>query len=203
MNTSTWIEIVGYVGSFLVLVSFLMASVFKLRIVNTIGSFIFMIYALIIKSYPTAIMNFCLVLINLHFLWKMSKDHKEYELIKVKKDDGFLKYVLGAYDADIRKCFPNIEVDPEKADEAYILCCQNKPAGVFLGKGSKEKIDIMLDYSTPEYRDFSLGKFLMSELKKSGVGKLVYSGPAQHHAEYLEKTGFTKTEEGYVKVLNK
>ena len=70
MNTSTIIEMVGYLGSFLVLVSFLMVSVVKLRIVNTVGSLIFMIYALIIKSYPTAIMNFFLVLINLHFLYR-------------------------------------------------------------------------------------------------------------------------------------
>ena len=64
MTKEMIIEAVGYLGSFLVLVSFLMTSVVKLRIVNTIGSLIFMIYALIIKSYPTAVMNACLVLIN-------------------------------------------------------------------------------------------------------------------------------------------
>ena len=56
-----WIEIVGYAGSALVLVSFLMTSVFKLRVVNTVGSIIFAIYALIIRSYPTAVMNIALV----------------------------------------------------------------------------------------------------------------------------------------------
>ncbi|MCR4607972.1 MAG: YgjV family protein, partial [Oscillospiraceae bacterium] len=66
MNTKIIIEAVGYCGSLLVLVSFLMTSVVKLRVVNTIGSAIFAIYALIIHSYPTAIMNICLVAINLH-----------------------------------------------------------------------------------------------------------------------------------------
>ena len=73
MNTHMLIEAVGYLGSLLVLVSMLMTSVFKLRVINTIGSCIFTVYALIIHSYPTALMNFCLVLINLHFLWKMSR----------------------------------------------------------------------------------------------------------------------------------
>ncbi|MCR4884486.1 MAG: hypothetical protein K6A68_12995 [Clostridiales bacterium] len=41
MNTQTIIELVGYLGSALVVVSMLMTSVVKLRIVNTIGSFIF------------------------------------------------------------------------------------------------------------------------------------------------------------------
>ena len=71
MNTNMIIEAVGYLGSLLVLVSFLMVSVVKLRVVNTVGSFIFMVYALIIRSYPTAIMNFCLVLINLRFLYRL------------------------------------------------------------------------------------------------------------------------------------
>ena len=61
MNTSMIIEAIGYTGSALVLVSFLMVSVVKLRVVNTIGSLIFTVYAFIIHSYPTAIMNVCLV----------------------------------------------------------------------------------------------------------------------------------------------
>ena len=67
MNTKFLIEAFGYLGSFLVLVSMLMTSVVKLRIINTIGSLIFTVYAFIIKSYPTAFMNLCLVLINVHY----------------------------------------------------------------------------------------------------------------------------------------
>ena len=52
MDTSTIIEAVGYLGSTLVLVSFLMSSVLRLRLVNTAGSLIFAIYALIIRSCP-------------------------------------------------------------------------------------------------------------------------------------------------------
>ena len=114
MNSEMIIEIVGYIGSFLVLVSFLMTSVFKLRVVNTIGSLIFMIYALIIKSYPTAVMNFCLVLINLHFLWKMSHSHKEYELVEVEDDDKFLQYTLEHYQDDIKFHFPELKLELDK-----------------------------------------------------------------------------------------
>ena len=65
MTTDMIIEFVGYLGSFIVLISFLMSSVVRLRIVNGIGALIFAIYALIIRSYPTAIMNFCLIGINI------------------------------------------------------------------------------------------------------------------------------------------
>ena len=73
MNVSTIIEMVGYLGSVLVVVSMLMSSVIKWGVVNTVGSGIFAVYALIIHSYPTALMNFCLVTINVYNLIKLSK----------------------------------------------------------------------------------------------------------------------------------
>ena len=44
------IEMLGYLGSALVVASMLMSSVVKLRVINTIGSGIFAVYALIIHS---------------------------------------------------------------------------------------------------------------------------------------------------------
>lgn len=73
MEMSMIIEMVGYLGSILVVVSMLMSSVIKLRVINTIGSGVFAAYALIIHSYPTALMNFCLVAINVYNLVKLSK----------------------------------------------------------------------------------------------------------------------------------
>ena len=90
---NTFIETIGYLGSSLVLVSFLMASVAKLRIVNSVGSVIFTIYAFIIHSYPTAIMNICLVLINIYYLVKLSNTSVEYTCIKITKDDSVIKYI--------------------------------------------------------------------------------------------------------------
>ena len=90
MKPEFLIEMFGYLGAALVLVSFLLTSVVKLRIVNTVGSVMFAIYALIIHSYPTAVMNFCLVAINLYYLWKMSHSEKVYDFTEVKYDDSYL-----------------------------------------------------------------------------------------------------------------
>ena len=192
---------VGYLGSFLVLVSFLMTSVVKLRIVNTVGSVIFMIYALIIKSYPTAVMNFCLVVINLHFLYKMNKMGREYEITRVEKEDGYLEYLLNLYHSDIRTCFPNIVLDVDEADYCYIISCEGKPVGITLGKGDKEELELILDYSIPQFRDFSIGRFMVHRLAADGFTKLIYNGPDENHKKYLDQLGFVRTEQGYEKVL--
>ena len=51
MNTHMIVELVGYFGSALVLLSFLMTSVVKLRIINMAGGVICTIYSLVIDLY--------------------------------------------------------------------------------------------------------------------------------------------------------
>lgn len=88
MNSSMLIEIMGYFGSILVVVSMLMTSVIKLRVVNTIGAGIFAVYALIICSYPTALMNTCLVIINIYNLVKLLKNEKQNTMTSGSADES-------------------------------------------------------------------------------------------------------------------
>ena len=201
MNTQMIIEAVGYIGSLLVLVSFLMTSVVKLRIVNTIGSVIFMIYALIIRSYPTAVMNFCLVLINLRFLLKMRDTNREYDLVEVKANDEYLKYLLGHYEEDIKKCFPGIVLNVKESDAAYIVSHDGKPVGITLVRGNEADLEFLLDYSVPEYRDLSIGTYLLGQLKEKGIRKVIYRGPTENHLSYLNGMGFKEEEDHYARTL--
>ena len=57
MDTRMILEMVGYISSVLVLISFLMTSVVKLRVINSIGTSIFTVYAFLTQSYPTAFLN--------------------------------------------------------------------------------------------------------------------------------------------------
>lgn len=204
MNVSMLIELVGYLGSILVVVSMLMSSVVKLRIINTTGSGIFAVYALIIHSYPTALMNFCLVGINVYNLIKLSKKDQNYDLIDAKSDDGLLNYILDHYQGDIKKFFPGFSRGMKDADRAYVVCCNGNPAGVMLGKERKEgALDVTLDYSVPAYRDCSVGKYLYSKLPAKGIHTLVYSEKeSQMHAAYLVKMGFVKEDGVYVKKID-
>ena len=195
------IEMIGYIGSFLVLISFLMTSVFKLRIVNSIGSLIFMIYALIIKSYPTAIMNFCLILINIYFLWKMSHTDKTYTLLKTGIDDKYLEYFIDVHKDDILACFPDQKLKFAKNDEAYFICYGSNPLGLTIASRKADTLDLKLDYCVPEYRDFSIGEFLFNKLKDEGISKVRYSGSIEHHMDYLNKMNFTKIDDHYEKDL--
>ena len=200
--TNSFIEMIGYLGSSLVLVSFLMASVAKLRIVNSIGSVIFTIYAFIIHSYPTAIMNICLVLINIYYLVKLSNTSVDYTCIKISTDDSVVKHFINYYTEDITKCFPGIDVNFESADIGYAVMHEGTPAGILLGKKeADDNVDILLDYSIPQYRDFSIGKFLYSKIPADGIKSLTYRGSDTNHKAYLKKLGFIRNESYYKKTL--
>lgn len=67
------IELIGYLATVLVIISFLFKSIVPLRIVNAIGAALFVVYALATKSYPVALLNAFLIVIHLYQLWKLKR----------------------------------------------------------------------------------------------------------------------------------
>lgn len=205
MSFNTIIEFIGYIGSFLVIVSMLMTSLIKLRVINTIGSVIFAIYALIIHSYPTAIMQFCLIIINVINLFKLFKNKKEYSVIKLNKNDNFINYFEAFYKNDINKFFPE-DFNLSKAEEHYMVCCGSNPAGILSANYvSKDELNVILDYASPSYRDCSVGKHLYNYLAQNGIKKLHVKqnedSGKRVHSRYLRKMGFSLINGEYIKNL--
>ena len=202
MDTAMLIEIFGYIGSALVVVSMLMSSVVKLRLINTVGSIISGTYAIIVGAFPLVLMNACLIIINVYNLYKLLKTEQQYDLVEGEAGDAYLGYFLNRYNDDIKQYFPAFDKKNPGAKKAYFVCCEGNPAGVLLGTEKNGTFDVVLDYSTPAYRDTSEGKYLYSKLPAKGIQKLVFSQKLSSvHADYLTKMGFSKEGESYVKVL--
>ncbi|HHF1026647.1 TPA: hypothetical protein ACPIWL_000493, partial [Haemophilus influenzae] len=58
-----------------VAVSFLFKSIVYLRIVNSIGAILFVIYSVIITAYPVALLNAFLVVVNIYQLWRLKQEN--------------------------------------------------------------------------------------------------------------------------------
>ena len=69
-------EIFGYIGTVLVLGSFLIEDIFRLRLVNTIGAIFWLVYGLGTWAMPTIVVNFCMILI--HTFWFIKKNKKNF-----------------------------------------------------------------------------------------------------------------------------
>jgi hypothetical protein len=61
-------EWVGYLAMTVLLISFMMKNVIKLRIINSAGCLFFVIYGVMISQYPIVITNLAIILINLYYL---------------------------------------------------------------------------------------------------------------------------------------
>ena len=59
-----FIEIIGYIGTAVVLASMLMTSMTRLRIINMCGSTLSAVYALITGALPVVVLNVALITIN-------------------------------------------------------------------------------------------------------------------------------------------
>jgi len=61
-------EWVGYLAMTVLLISFMMKNVIKLRIINSVGCLFFVIYGVMISQYPIVVTNLAIILINLYYL---------------------------------------------------------------------------------------------------------------------------------------
>lgn len=68
------VEWIGYAASVLIVISLMMTSIIKLRIINSLGCFLFVIYGVYVKAYPVAISNAVIILINIYNLYNLKKE---------------------------------------------------------------------------------------------------------------------------------
>ena len=74
-----FLELFGYLGTALVLMSMMMTSLTKLRIVNISGSVVSMIYAVLVNAWPVVLLNAGMILINILQLLRLARKAKKEE----------------------------------------------------------------------------------------------------------------------------
>ena len=67
------IEWIGYAASIVIAISLTMTAIVPLRIINSIGCLLFVVYGLYLEAYPVALANAVIVLINIYNLYKLEQ----------------------------------------------------------------------------------------------------------------------------------
>ncbi|MCL2846256.1 MAG: hypothetical protein FWE38_01040 [Firmicutes bacterium] len=67
------IEFLGIAASLLVLVSFLMKTQWKIRVINCFGCLLFVVYGIFLNAWSIWFLNFALIIIHIIFLSKKQK----------------------------------------------------------------------------------------------------------------------------------
>ena len=72
-----YLEIFGYIGTALVILSMTMKSINKLRAFNVAGGTISTIYSIFMNAWPIVVMNLCIISINVYHLIKAIRERQK------------------------------------------------------------------------------------------------------------------------------
>lgn len=192
---ATMIDALGYLASFIILISLTMKSVVKLRWINAAGSLLFVVFAALTRSVPTIVMNSGIIAIDLFYVLRVTRLKDEYRLIHAERTSSFLDFFYQTYRDEISSIF---------GDDAFIesryfsyFVRNTEIAGIFSWKeNTPTECRIMIDFVTPRYRDTKIGLYFFKQhlepFREKGYRRLVCQCSDRRHAKYLAKIGFVE-----------
>ena len=160
------IQVIGYAGSTLVILSLLQKSILRLRAIGLVASSTFLIYSIAIAAYPIAVVNVVAAAIHLYYLRRLLRRQNEvFTTLRMRPESRYLAYFLDFYKEDIAKRYqPDFVYEPGPKTLAIFLLRDMVPAGLVVANvHGDSSIEILLDYVIPQYRDFKLANWLYSE----------------------------------------
>lgn len=196
-----YLELFGYLGTALVLISMMMTSVVKLRIYNLIGSLISMVYALCTGTWPVVVLNFGLSLIQVLQLVRLRKVKVSFTQVEAGSEDKLLLHFLDSCREDIATYFPGYQYVPGEGKQVRMVYDGMEAVGVLVGVAEGDTFRAELDYVTRKYRDCSIAIFLMECLKEAGYKAVEEPKVSQGHDQYLTKMGFVEENGKFRKTL--
>lgn len=201
-----WIEVVGWLGSAVLVWSLLQARLLRLRAWNLVGSVILTGYNTAVGVWPMVGLNVVLAGVNLSHLVRLLRSRRDagaYAVVELPADDPFARHVAAVHAADIARFNPGFAWPPEPAGRvAFLVLRGDEVVGVVLVRALPDAVaQVELDYVTPRYRDFTPGRFVFRRsgaLTARGFRRVVT--PPGMVAPYYARLGFTR--EGGVYVLD-
>jgi hypothetical protein len=201
----TMVELIGYAGSVLVVLSFTMRRIIPLRLVSVGGAIITAAYGLMIHAWPVLLTNLIIVGIHAWYLYREFTTSHEFGLVPVEPKSPFLSDFLSGHMPDIRKSQPDFTENLPN-DVAYVYMRDGMPAGALLGSRQDDRLNVHLDYVLPAFRDSRLGRWLYEQggsrpLRSAGLHEIAARAATDTHRRFLESMGFTADGDRYVRKL--
>lgn len=199
-----WLEVVGWVGSALLVWSLLQTRILRLRALNLVGCAVLIVYNAVAEVWPMLGLNVVLAVIN---IWQLRKllgtrhDDETYAVVEVEPDGELVTHVLAQHAADIERFNPGFRWDATMDDGmALVVLSGDELVGVVLVRDAGDGVaQVQLDHVTPRFRDFTPGEFVY---RRSGVFaargfRRVVTPPGMVGA-YYDRLGFRADGRSYV-----
>jgi hypothetical protein len=199
-----WLDLFGWAGSALLIVSLLQSRVLRFRLLNLVAGLMLVAFNALIEVWPMVAMNLATSAINVWFIQRMMRerhDEAAFEVLAVKSDDAYLAHVLAVHRSDVRRHQPDFVWDGvQRADRhPFLILKADETVGVVVMRVTDDVARVELDYVTKRYRDFSPGEFVWRRsgvLRDLGITRVITSPTMVD--PYYERVGFRREGESYV-----
>ena len=159
-----YLEIFGYIGTALVIISMMMTSFIKFRIINMCGGFISLIYAVLTNTWPVVVLNACLVCINFAQTIRQLRKKESFTFVNTSANDGTFRYILSNFE---KKNVSDLSED----DTVFLIFNENKAAGFIAGEKCGAQYKVKMYCTAVENKDVK--ESLFTHLKKEGIDTLI------------------------------
>lgn len=197
-----WLEVIGWVGSAVLVLSLAQARVLRFRLLNLVASVVLTGYNAALGVWPMVAMNAVIAVLDAYHLVRLLRsrdDEATYEVVRVRPDDEYLAHVLASHATDIDKHNPGWVAEPADRS-AFLVVRETETVGVVLVRDEGEgEGRVELDYVLPRFRDFSVGKFVYrhgGRLTGQGLERLVADTRMPDQDHYFPRVGFAPDASG-------
>jgi len=193
-----WVDAIGWGGSALLVWSLMQSKVLRLRILNTVGAAVLVVYNVLIEAWPLVALNVVIIGVNVLQMWRLRGpilSATGYDLVEVDPQDDYLRHVLRVHEEDLRRFTPDLIWDPAAPGGIALLVLRgNETVGVLLlRQTAPDTVQVQLDYVTPRYRDLSPGRYVYGGsdwFASRGIRRILANEQMVHFEEYFTRMGF-------------
>ncbi len=164
-----YLEIFGYIGTALVIISMMMTSVLKLRIINMCGGLISLIYAVLTETWPVAVLNACLVCINFVQTMRKLKAKSTFAFAKTSLSDGALQYFISYFGNDLKE-FSGVDTSVLCEDDLiYLIFSKSRLVGFTAGEKNGTEYNMKMCYIAPHNREKDITEAMSLHFKNEDI----------------------------------
>ncbi|WP_062299093.1 hypothetical protein [Demequina maris] len=195
----TVLEVIGWIGTILVVLSLTQSRVMRFRWMNLIGSLLATIYNGVIGIWPFFAMNLAISIINTYWIIRLNRERHDpgvYKVIPMDPEDPFLQHVLAVHAKDIATHQPDFTAKALGAQRraTFLVTRGDEAVGVVAVRDEGGGTGLVeLDWVKPRFRDFTPGEFVYRDsgaLTAAGFRRVEIDTHEALDREYIRKVGF-------------
>ena len=202
-------EAIGYAASLIILVSLLMTSVYRLRLINMVGSLCFSLYGWLIGAWPVCVINLVIAGIDAWYVLQLMRSSAFFDLAPASSlGTEYLKRFFLFHERELLKYVPELTLEELLDARTCILFRNMLPVGLFSYRQVGPEANIVIDYMIAEYRDFKAGRYLYKTkrmfFKEQGIKRFHVVARHSSQPKYFQQNGFVREEDkpdGFVNAL--